>query len=889
MDSTAQSTRGRRVRPYPAPCWHAMAWRLLSVSMLTVVFAAWCGLVTPASAAPPPNTGPSLRILSWNTGFLWIDLPGLCGSLDLNAGKIGGTSYAQRAQDIVQAIVHTDNDVVILSEVFSDPVKAMLVNQLQAHGYPNYIAKIYKQRTVEIANPLLMGLLGPVSLPCQDALGLSPTTTFEAADSGLMIFLKQGLRFTPFTVSPQAPYDVTLVTGWNEGSPWGSAGQIAVQTFNFSWDLGVLEPGECYLDDCLATKAVAMVRVLNPSTGTVSNIAFSHFQAWNGPPQVQAREVQFQLAKELILKSLAPAQLTGQPVYFTGDINVPGENKADASPTSEWTKLFNAATSSSGNFFACGLGPCTFNPGTQAGSLLTDSWGFQTSTDDAGITNADDNARLDYFLHNHNMAPAVGGRRFCVQHVMRAFDLEAQAKPLSDHLGLRADINRQAAHCSPNDDAGAFGPQPITLNSDGLFGFNGALTFPGSVQWLKIEAGEGWGTNSYVFSVISHDVPGQPFDVGFDVYEATDLSRPITAFRSEQPQDHGYEVKYVLPTPPYYIRVFARNALSKLPDRTLQGTYTFNVRENRGLTPEDAIGLDPAVPSPYPWPSLQLGKGGTSGTGTQDNITFTADTEIWYDFYTNTSRPGAYPQVDFLVENSLNLDPAGWHNPPFAMQLRSLKNGYPALASTMDQTPGGWVNGELTHVHDYDRDGRPDWHLAAPNLSGDSGQPRRYFLTLKRLAPAQLSSIQSFTTFRTTLTFITSRLLHVQEEVTWGPGSDSASFQWAYDGPGTNGCLSYGGVLCYAGVELDDDYQWGPVEPSFHGSFASFLTPNIWEDSERLQPRYETSIPYLSRDIAGVTASRTFIWGKGAYNADDADYWYVLHYCLSHKPGAYCD
>lgn len=873
----------------------AVAWRFLCLSVLTVLLTGWCGLVGPAAAAPPPNTGSSLRILNWNLGFTWVDLPGVCGSIDINAGKIGVLSYEQRAQDIVQAILQTDNDVVVLNEVFSDPVRAILVNQLKANGYPNYIAKIYKQRTVEIANILLMGLLGPVSLPCQDFFGLSPTTTFEAADSGLMIFIKQGLRFTPFTASPQAPYDVTLVEGRNEGNPWGGAGQIAVQTFNFSWDLGLLEPGECYFDDCLATKAVAMVRILNSSTGTVSNIAFSHAQAWNDPAQVQTREAQFKIVKDLMLSSLTPTQLAVQPVYLTGDLNVPGENKADFSPTSEWTKLFNSAASSSGNFFACGLGPCTFNTSTQGGSFMTDSWGFQTSTEDPGITNADDNARLDYFVHNHSRLPVSVGR-FCVQHVMRGFDLEKQVRPLSDHLGLRADVNRQASHCSPNDDAGLVGPKPITLDINGNFGFEGSIAFRGGMQWLKIDAEEGWGTGSYVFSVIAYGLPGENFSVDFDVYEATDLSRPIAAFRNEQQVDHGYDVKYVLPTPPYYIRVFARHALTQLPDRTLTGTYTFYVHENRGLSPNDAIGLDPAAPSSYPWPALQLSKGGSPYTGTQDNITFTADTEVWYEFYTNTSSGGAFPQVDFLVENSLNLNPPGHNNPPFTMKLRSPRPGYPVLASVMDQTHGGWVNGDLTEAYDYDRDGRFDWHLAAPNLRGNNGQPQRYFLTLKRLAPAQLEIIRSVATFRTTLTFITSRLISVLEEFTWGDASDNAFFQWAYDNAGSGNCGTIPGAVCYGGVELDDDYQWGPTDATFAGSFASFLTPNIWDHGlftswTQLLPRNGSSIMPMHRDVSGVTQGLMFTWGPTGSNPDDSDtlYWYVLHYCLSHKPGAYCD
>ena len=112
--------------------------------------------------------------------------------------------------------------------------------------------------------------------------------------------------------------------------PWGGPGQIAVDTFEFDPTLGVLEAGECYLEDCLSSKAVAMVRVANPVSGDVHNIAFSHLQAWYEPDQVAVREKQFAIAKDLFTSSLTPAELTSQPSLYPGDLNVPGENEVTA-------------------------------------------------------------------------------------------------------------------------------------------------------------------------------------------------------------------------------------------------------------------------------------------------------------------------------------------------------------------------------------------------------------------------------------------------------------------------------------------------------------------------------------------------------------------------------
>ena len=170
-------------------------------------------LISPVSRAMAASQGLSLRILTYNTAFLWVDLPGIfCGSIDLNDGTIGGVNYERRAQEIAKAILQTDNDVVVLNEVFSDDVKQTLVKML-GKTYPNHISKVYTQREIEINNALLTVVLGPISLPCQNFLGLSPTTSFSAADSGLMIFLKKGLRFVPFPSQVHPPYDVTMVQG----------------------------------------------------------------------------------------------------------------------------------------------------------------------------------------------------------------------------------------------------------------------------------------------------------------------------------------------------------------------------------------------------------------------------------------------------------------------------------------------------------------------------------------------------------------------------------------------------------------------------------------------------------------------------------------------------
>ena len=837
-------------------------WRLLRRLGLTVAVALGAvAIATPAAAGPPPAAaaGRSLRVLAYNTGFLWVDLPGLCGSIDINDGKYDdGASYPERASDIADAILATDNDIVILEEVFSDPVKDILVSKLQSE-YPTYIKKISKAQTLEIANPLLIGLLGAPGAACADVLSLSNTTSFTSADSGLMIFVKKGLNFVPFT--QPAPYDVATVTGSNQGVPWGGPGQIAVDTFEFDPTLGVLEAGECYLEDCLSSKAVAMVRVANPVSGDVHNIAFSHLQAWYEPDQVAVREKQFAIAKDLFTSSLTPAQLTSQPSFYTGDLNVPGENEVTATAGSEWSKLFNSSDSSSGNFFACGEGPCTFSASNPGGSLLTDSWGFQTSPDDGGMTNFDDKMRLDYFLHNLNL-PSLSSR-YCVQHVMRAYDLDDPVQ-LSDHIGIRVDINRKTPHCSANDDAGAAGPTPIAFDVKGNHATSSTIAGPGGMYWLRLDETAGWGTGSYIFSVKSNT---SGFRVAMDVYQSTDLSTPLPSFL-EDPS--GRWTQFSLPDPPYYIRIFAVDAAGR-PDRTKSGAFTFTAHENRGVTPGDAIAMRPGGDHHYPWPALSQ-----NGSAQQDNVTFLPDTQVWHTFFTDTATSGNFPEVTFLSENDLNLDP-GLDAPPFSMTVRDADAGHTPLGDKLDQ----WE--ETTQYHDYDVDGWRDYRLLAPDLPGTGAGPKQYYMTVQRNASAWNENIESTTTFRTTLTFIKSLQLTIDEEVTWGPAADSSTFRWSYDAGWTDGkCTTIKWLVCYGPRELDDGdvvhpHSW---DSSFNGSFTQALAPDVWEDGDWLSMLGAGSIQPMSANVADPITD-SFSW-RNTYS-DDYDYWYILDYCLAHE------
>ena len=488
--------------------------RIISVSLLVVLLGLLLRPADPA-AAGGASTGSSLRLMTYNTAFMVVDLPAPFGILDTNDGKFGGLDYPTRADHIADAILRDDNDVVALNEVFSDEAKAILVGKLSGK-YSHYISKIKG----DAPNPLVSIIMDGVPA------GVLPADT---NDSGLMLFSKH--QFVTFSPTAKPYYIVNKVEG-----NWGaSAQELSVITYKDSNGM-----------DGLASKAVAMVRIKNPNDNQISNIAFTHLQATYGSPDPDGemtRKAQLASIKELITSSLTPQELKTQPVFMMGDLNVIGQNKK--TPGGEWATHFLNANNNTNGFFACGgANGCTYDPNQKTGTFMTDSWGFETSTNDKGISNNIDNARLDYILHNNPdltdfSTKPITRARLCMQHIMIANELVDQTatgdQQLSDHFGVRVDFNKRAPHCSPNDDAGLFGPQPIVFaagsNQDQSFtpAVGATITFPGSMQWYRIDK-----AGSY-----SIKVSNNPANVDFQVYGSKDLSRPLAPWYGETKGEHG--------------------------------------------------------------------------------------------------------------------------------------------------------------------------------------------------------------------------------------------------------------------------------------------------------------------------------------------------------------
>ena len=173
--------------------------------------------------------------------------------------------------------------------------------------------------------------------------------------------------------------------------------------------------------------------------------------------------------------------------------------------------------------------------------------------------------------------------------------------------------------------------------------------------------------------------------------------------------------------------------------------------------------------------------------------------------------------------------------------------------------------------------------MLAPDLPGTGAGPKQYYMTVQRNTSAWNEDIESTTTFRTTLTFIKSSQLTIDEEVTWGPAADSSTFRWSYDAGWTDGkCTTIKWLVCYGPRELDDGdvvqpHSW---DSSFNGSFTQALAPDVWEDGDWLSMLGAGSILPMSENVADPITD-SFSW-RNTYS-DDYDYWYILDYCLAHE------
>jgi hypothetical protein len=884
---------------------------------------------------PPPSVAPSpsLRLLTYNAAFLYLEADGSslppppappcpsCDPLELapapcacypeitiwpNHGRFANLGDVERAQKIAERILATDQDIVVLIEVFNPAIEEAFVAALSGGGpYDHYVKGLAGKPAVELesisdAVEFFAGdipdFLEAIHPDVSSLTGFQPVP----GTSGLMLFSKY--RFLELTgsnvVDDTACGGTCRAEGQSDGAP------LAPGTFAFD----VFDHCEPRTADCLASKGVGLVKIDTPAAPTY--VAFTHMQAdypGDGIVAPVTRAKQFEAIRDVILGSIPAGEITGATVYLAGDLNVVGaaRDAAFSADNAEWRSVFHPDASVpnvADGFFACGNGVET-SQGTdlcsypQNGSRkLTDAWGFETSTTDAGLTNPTDHARLDYVVHS-------SAENQCMQHATIAWDLQADPGNggvtwLSDHLPVRTDSGTAARWCSPNDDpeaalpfrnvrilqfgptnCGASGPNPTCEQDEVVSPPEAAIGPPGAFQWFRIDV-----SGSYSIKLTG---PG----VRFDVYHHTDLSRPIEPFEEEEGE---LGIPYSMPEAPYYIRTYAVDANGS-PDRTASNLpYTLAVHQHLCRSPLDACMLDPGLadvaPYEYVWPTVV------------DPLSEVR--ELWWRFKTSGVDGGRlspnalmYPTVQFQIEAF-----------PYSENYTCVTRVEPTIERWDDHMAPVVLEEEIafesTEVdpddHDWDDDGFIDDYRTAPDLPGKvPDELQVYFVKLTRDADGLASfeecnaGMTSWISYLTDLTYFVPTDLLMWAELDDDIGAEdnlAIRMGWDEGGPTPGPNPSESQEIAIEEPSSGFAHQSLHGFPILRGYYTRQMWPTLYEIDEGalLHPWDATFDGFPPLDPREVSAPRKagdsapFVQFSDGPNGDEADYYYYLRYKRCH-------
>jgi hypothetical protein len=221
--------------------------------------------------------------------------------------------------------------------------------------------------------------------------------------------------------------------------------------------------------------------------------------------------------------------------------------------------------------------------------------------------------RLDYILLGSVPVTSpepehVPSFEMCAAHVTRAFNLwsvgageelgpggisgaRLGASPISDHIGLNAEVNRCHKYGSP------FHRLHVDKNSKTV----AALDYAGAAQWFLIQD-----RGTYTFKVVPTTNPAAT--MSYALYAPTELSIPLEGYHGEAqnaPAVPGHYTpegqwvdghpaftgtKFVVDHSPFYIKVTGTEATA----------YDLYVHRNDCTSPEEACGIDPYDAREFP-------------------------------------------------------------------------------------------------------------------------------------------------------------------------------------------------------------------------------------------------------------------------------------------------
>ena len=214
--------------------------------------------------------------------------------------------------------------------------------------------------------------------------------------------------------------------------------------------------------------------------------------------------------------------------------------------------------------------------------------------------------------------------------------------PLSDHLGLNAEIDDPADYMAPAD---AY--ELVPLERVGGTGVSLHFEYETAVKWIRVDADH---AGTYVFVVNPRDwmPPRADNGVGFQVFEATDLSSPLAASQGEvitvpglyfedgtneiRPTWRGPDLrqgKYATPNFPLYIKIFIEDVAKARQD---DGGFIFYAR--RLSCNEQAQACDV-----FPYGNLLGDEGDDEHLVETSPLVTTRGAEAWFAF--QLERPDA--------------------------------------------------------------------------------------------------------------------------------------------------------------------------------------------------------------------------------------------------------
>jgi hypothetical protein len=458
-------------------------------------------------------------------------------------------SNKNRAELIGDLIRAEDYDIVVLNEVFDEDSRTAFEDRLSG-TFPYYVLKIDKPTDME--------------------------------DSGLMLFSR--FPFEPLP-NPDWMFSFPLLA-----SPFIQAYSDGAD----AWEkvAAIVYPSESCDDyDCDSAKGVGLVRVRNPQTGHIMNVAFSHTQASYGDgdceAEVDGRSMQFALVQELLKVVLGNNRLNAEPVFLLGDLNLDGDQDFAHITTNPGYVHGGPCTSESRWEWNMRFGsPGTFFTDTLMDSFVYEQQGLDSYNNpvefDWGLTAGlpVPTERLDYVLWSHDS-------RYQVQHVTREHGLRvADGYILSDHIPVCANYNAATPHCNPMD---ASVPAQDTL-------VPGNISKTGGMQWYRIDE-----PGTYLVAVTGNDM-------AYSIYESKDLTTPAPQYYEEtgtiqvqqKPAIYVTAPKFCMPEAPFYIRVYKTA-------RNLTGSYQLAVHRMTGESKEEAVSLLPGAEwLEYGWPGVPL-------------------------------------------------------------------------------------------------------------------------------------------------------------------------------------------------------------------------------------------------------------------------------------------